>query len=121
MFTRGQKQVLHACGGQCVKTLSIFNPGRPLFDVLSHLTTRASIKPPVRQLLEGRFYVVPANQHAFTSTKPWEALSLHYYIFENMTVCYGIEIKNRPMDGISNLSVWFGEHFCYIGLCRHHG
>ena len=34
---------------------------------------------------------------------------------------YGIEIENGPLDGISTLFVWFGEHCSYIGLCSHHG
>ena len=43
---------------------------------------------------------------------------MYWYI---KTVYYGIEIENGRVDGIATLFVWLGEHFSYIGLCRHHG
>lgn len=32
-----------------------------------------------------------------------------------------IEIENGPLDGITILFVWLGEHSSSNGLCRHHG
>ena len=46
----------------------------------------------------------------------------HFPMFYGaQTVYYGTEIEIGPLDGISTLFVWFGEHSSYIGLYRHHG